>query len=256
MSEAPMRRGGRDARRAERTAFTVRALPTLIRKVPVYEMLDEEGVERLHQASMAVLEDIGIDFRDPEALSLWRAAGAKVAGQRVHLERGLVLDLVGKTPERYTLHARNPERTVEVGGEATIFAPTYGSPFVLDLDDQRRYGTLADLEDFCKLAYLSPAMHMTGGIVCEPVDVPVPRRHLAILKALITHSDKPFMGAVTSAERAEDSLSLARIVFGDDFVARNTVMTSVVNCNSPLVWDATMLDALKVYARAGQEVLV
>ena len=143
-----------------------------------------------------------------------------------------------------------------IGGRNTVFAPTYGSPFVRDLDGERRYGTLEDLQNFVKLTYMTPVLHHSGGVICEPVDVPVPKRHLEIVYAHIKYSDKPFMGMVTAGPRAEDSLRLCRILFGDAFVDDNTVLVSVVNCNSPLVWDGTMLAALKVYARHNQAVLV
>jgi trimethylamine--corrinoid protein Co-methyltransferase len=250
------RRGARAARRRQRLDAPIVMLPTLERRIPLYEVLNEEGVELIHDASMKILEDVGIDFRDPEALDIWRQAGADVRDQRVRIPRELLLDLVAKTPERYTLHGRNPERTVQVGGPYTVFAPTYGSPFVLDFDNQRRYSTLQDLYRFLRLAHLSPALHLSGGIICEPVDIPVPRRHLHVAYGCLRYSDKPFMGATTARERAEDTLALARIAMGEAFVEEHTVMTSVINCNSPLVWDATMLDALKVYARAKQAVLV
>ncbi|NIR58064.1 MAG: trimethylamine methyltransferase family protein [Gammaproteobacteria bacterium] len=255
-SERRARRGARAARRRERMSAPLVMLPTLERKIPLYEVLNEEGVELVHEASMRILEEVGIDFRDDEALAIWREAGADVQGQRVRMDRALLLGLVAQAPEVYTLHGRNPERTVRVGGPYTVFAPTYGSPFVLDFEGERRYSTLEDLYNFLKLAHLSPALHLSGGIVCEPVDLPVSRRHLHVAYGCLRYSDKPFMGATTARERAEDTLAMARMVMGEEFVAKHTVMTSVTNCNSPLVWDATMLDALKVYARANQAVLV
>ena len=250
------RRGGRNARRRERTATPVISFPTLQRNIPVYEVLNEEGVEMIHDASMRILEEVGIDFRDDEAIELWKKAGVKVVDQRVYLDRALVMELVAKTPAEFDLQGRNPERKVRIGGRNTAFVPTYGSPFVLDLEGQRRYSTLADLNDFHKLAYLAPALHLTGGVTCEPVDIPVSRRHLHIAYSALKHSDKPFMGATTARERAEDTVAMAKLVFGDSFVENNTVMASVCNCNSPLVWDATMLDAVKVYARHNQAVLL
>jgi hypothetical protein len=250
------RRGGRRARREQRLAAPLVSLPTLVRDIPVYEVLDEEGLELIHEASMRILEETGIEFRDPEALEIWKAAGAEVAGERVRIDRTLVMSLLATTPEEITLHARNAERTVNIGGRNTVFVPTYGSPYVLDLDGERRYSTLADLEAFHKLAYLAPALHLTGGITCEPVDVAVAKRHLQIAYSALRHSDKPFMGATTARERAEDTVAMAKLVFGADFVEANTVMVSVCNCNSPLVWDATMLDAVKVYARHNQAVLL
>jgi len=257
MSGTSRRRGARAERRRVRGEHAARpALPALERRIPFFQVLGGEGVELVHEASMRLLEELGIEFRDDEALALWRGAGAEVDGTRVRIARELLLDLVAKTPAEFTLHARNPERSVAIGGRHTIFAPTYGSPYVLDLDEERRYGTLADLETFHKLAQVAPALHVSGGVTCEPVDLPVPSRHLHVVASAIRHSDKPFMGATTARERAEDSVAMAKLVFGDDFVEHHAVMVSVCNCNSPLVWDATMIDAVKVYARHHQPVLL
>ena len=250
------RRGGRAARREARTAPRLRWLPVLERAVPVYEILDDERLELIHRASLDILEQVGIDFRDDEAVRLWRDAGAEVERFRVRIPGQLLMDLVGRSPSRFTVHARNPERSTEIGGAKVAFSPTYGSPFVYDFNNERRYGTLADLHQFHQLAYLAPAIHNTGAVVCEPVDIAIPKRHLHITYSALKHSDKPFMGPVTAPERAADAVRMAELVFGADFVDRNTVMISLVNCNSPLVWDETMLGALKVYARANQAVVV
>jgi len=248
-------RRGREQRRKARTATPMVHMPALVRETPLYEILHAEGVELIHLASMRILEEVGIEFRDAEALDLWQRAGADVSGQRVRIDRNLLLELIGGAPECYTLHGRDPECTVPVGGRNTIFAPTYGSPYVLDFENKRRYGTLADLQNFHRLAHLTPSLHVTGAITCEPVDIPVSKRHLHVTYSAVKHSTKPFMGATTAKERAEDTVSMAKIVFGEDYLKDHTVVTSVLNCNSPLVWDATMLDALKVYARANQAVL-
>ncbi len=142
------RRGGRTARRKLRTATPIVSMPTLVRDIPVYEILDEEGVELIHDASMKILEEVGIDFRDEEALAIWKQAGADVEDQRVHIARELLMSLVAKTPDTYTMYARNPEHSIKVGGRNTIFCPTYGSPYVIDLKDERRYSTLEDLTEF------------------------------------------------------------------------------------------------------------
>ena len=256
MSEAVGRRGGRAARRKLRQQSPLVMAPTLVRNIPLYEVLDDSGVEIIHDASMALLEEVGIDFHDDEALDIWRAAGADVRDQRVRIDRGLLMETVALAPGTIAMAARNGARDVLVGGRNIVFAPTYGSPFVLDLENQRRYSTLDDLHDFIKLAAMTPHMHISGGVICEPVDKPVPTRHLDILYGLLKYSDKPFMGATMSRERAEDCVAMAKIAMGDDFVEANTVMTSVLNCNSPLLWDQTMLDALKVYARHNQAVIV
>ncbi|MEE4235652.1 MAG: trimethylamine methyltransferase family protein [Anderseniella sp.] len=249
------RSGGRSGRR-ERRAVAAPSLPTLMRRTPVLNMASEEAVERIHDAACTILEEVGIEFRDDDAIAMWKAAGTKVDGHRVHIGREQLMELVSQIPSEYTMHARNPERTVTVGNDKSIFVPMYGAPYVRDMEGKRRYGSLQDLNNFHKLAYMSPALHSTSSIICEPMEIPVPRRHLHIIQSALTHSDKPFMGIVTAKERAEDTMKMAGIVFGDDFVRDNTVLTSVVNCNSPLVWDQTMLDALRVYAAHNQPCLI
>jgi trimethylamine--corrinoid protein Co-methyltransferase len=204
-----------------------------------------------------VLEEIGIEFRgDPEALEIWKQAGADVKGERVRFPRGLCRQLCQTAPSQFTQQARNPERSVEIGGGNTVFAPVYGPPFVRDLESGRRYATIEDFRNFVKLAYMAPAMHHSGGTVCEPVDIPVNKRHLDMVYSHIRYSDLPFMGSVTAPERAEDTVAMARIVFGEDFVDNNTVLISLINANSPMTFDDTMLGALKVYARANQATIV
>ena len=250
------RRGGRASRREARSAVDFNAWPVLERKVPVYEVLSEDRLEALHRASLRLLQEIGIEFRDDEAVAMWQEAGAEVDGYRVRLPEDLLMELIAKAPSRFTVRARNPERSTEIGGGNVAFAPTYGSPFVYDFEGERRYGTLEDLHNFHKLAYMSPVLHNTGAVICEPVDIAVPKRHLHITYSAIKHSDKPFMGPVTAPERAADAVEMAKLVFGAETVEAGPVMLSLMNCNSPLVWDETMLGAMKVYARANQASVV
>ena len=250
------RRGGRASRREARGAVDVKAWPVLERKVPVYEVLGEDQLERVHQASLTLLREVGIDFRDDEAAAMWQDAGADVKDHRVRIPEGLLMALIAKAPSRFTLRARNPERSTEIGGDKVAFAPTYGSPFVYGFDGERRYGTLEDLNNFHKLAYMSPVLHNTGAVICEPVDISVPKRHLHITMSAIKHSDKPFMGPVTAPERAADAVEMAKILFGPETVEAGPVIISLMNCNSPLVWDETMLGAMKVYARANQASII
>jgi trimethylamine--corrinoid protein Co-methyltransferase len=245
---------GAAARRASRSGGGAGpSMPYITRKIKTYEVLDEEGLELIERNADTVLEEIGIEFReDAEALELWRQAGADVRGERVHFPKGLCRELLKSAPSEFTWHARNPERSVRIGGNATVFAPVYGSPFVRDLEGNRRYATLEDFRNFVKLAYMAPSMHSSGGTVCEPVDIPVNKRHLDMVYSHIKYSDKPFMGSVTAPERAEDSVAMAKLVFGDEFVENNCVMLNLINANSPMVFDETMLGAAKVYARHGQ----
>jgi trimethylamine--corrinoid protein Co-methyltransferase len=251
-------RGGAEARRAQRTRLNVTQLPYIHRKIPLTEILNEEGLQLIERNADIILEKIGLEFRDDEeALRLWKEAGADVKGTRVRFPRGLPRSVIQKSaPKTFTQYARNPERTVEIGGDATVFAPVYGPPFIRNLDEGRRYAAIEDFRNFVKLAYMTPAMHHSGGTVCEPVDLPVNKRHLDMVYSHIRYSDKPFMGSVTHPERAADTVEMARLVFGENFVDRNCVITSLINANSPMVFDGTMLGALKVYARAGQATIV
>ena len=248
-------RRGRDARAARRRTRTRFWLPELERRIPWVDLLSDDQVQVIHDASMDVVEEIGVEFRCDDALALWRDAGAAVDGARVRLDREHLMALVGTAPSSYTMVARDPTHTVTVGNGKTIFTPSYGAPYVLGLDGTRRPGTLEDFKNFTKLNHLSPALHMSGGVVCEPMDVPVPKRHLYMTQNLLAYSSKPFMGAVTSKERAEDSLYMAGIVFGQDVVRDTTVMTCLANGNTPLVWDKTMLDSVRVFAAANQATL-
>ena len=185
-------------------------------------------------------------------MDLWRAAGAEVDGDLVKFPPGLCRSLVQATaPKDFMQHARNSARSVQIGGNSTVFAPNYGSPFVTDLDSGRRYATLEDFENVVKITYQLPHLHHSGGTVVEPVDIPVNKRHLDMVYSHLKYSDKPLMGSVTAPERAFDSVELCRIAFGGDLADR-TVLTSLINASSPLRWDATMLGAAKVYAENNQ----
>ena len=250
--------GGRDAKRAARQQTTAASAPYIERKIPYFEVLNDEALELIEHNADTILEEIGIEFREfPEALALLKEAGADVDGERVRFPRGMCRSIIqASAPSEYTQHARNPERSVIIGGKRTVLVPAYGSPFIRNLDDGRRYATLDDFHNFVKLAYMSPSMHHSGGTVCEPVDVPVNKRHFDMVYAHLKYSDKPFMGSVTAAERAQDSVDMAKIVFGDEFVDQNTVMTSLINANSPMTFDATMLGAATVYARNNQATVI
>lgn len=232
---------------------TISAPAYIKRKIPVYELLDEEGLQRLENHAEWILSEIGLEIRgDPIALDLFRKAGATVDGERLRFDHGHVRSLCSTAPSTYTMHARNPRRNIEFGGDNLILGPAYGSPFVSDLDAGRRYGTVADFKNFIKLTYMTPWLHHQSGTVCEPVDVAVNKRHLDMIYAHLRFSDKPFMGSVTAPERAEDSLAMARIVFGEAFMQDHMVIQGNINVNSPLVYDDTMTGALRAYAAANQ----
>ncbi|MEM7598103.1 MAG: trimethylamine methyltransferase family protein [Pseudomonadota bacterium] len=261
MAEAAARRRGRGgggaARRAERTSVKIETAKYIERNIPNFEILTEEALEIIETNAETVLEEVGVNFIDnPAALERWKAAGADVQGERVHIPRGLARELIKTAPSQFTQCARNPERNVVIGGKSLVLAPVYGPPFVRDMDGGRRYATMEDFEKFVKLGYMSKWLHHSGGTVCEPTDVAVNKRHLDMLKAHMVYSDKPFMGSVTDPSRAQDSVEMCEILFGKDFVQENTVMTSLININSPMTFDDVMMGALEVYAQNNQACIV
>jgi len=262
-SSGSRRPSARDAKRAARAARGAVSAPYIVRKIPRFEVLGEEGLATIEDNADRILEEVGIDFReDPEVLEIWRKAGAHVEGERVRMPRGMCRELIQKNaPREFTQLARNPARDVRIGGDTTVFVPAYGSPFVRNLDEGRRYARIEDFRNFVKLAYMANSLHHSGGTICEPVDLPVNKRHLDMLYSHVKYSDKAFMGSVTAPERAADSVEMAKIAFADRYLdpltgKPNTVLVSLINVNSPMTYDATMLGALKVYAKANQGNLV
>jgi len=257
MTEATARRRGRGgggaARRAERTSVKIETAKYIERNIPNFEVLTEEALDIIEHNAETILEEVGVNFvNNPAALDRWRAVGANVDGERVRIPRGLARKLIATAPAKFTQHARNPERNVEIGGKNLVLAPVYGPPFVRDIDGGRRYATMDDFQKFVKLGYMSKWLHHSGGTVCEPTDVAVNKRHLDMLLAHMTLSDKPFMGSVTEPSRAQDSIEMCEILFGKEFVQENTVMTSLINVNSPLTFDDVMMGAMEVYAANNQ----
>ena len=250
-------RRGRSARQAQRAATPVAQAPYITRNIPYTEVLDEEGLQIIERNADTILAETGIEFRGhPRALQLWKEAGADIDGERVRMPRGLCQQLLKSAPREFTQHARNKDRSVVIGGNNTVFAPVYGPPFVTDMERGRRYGTIEDFRDFVKLAYLEPNIHHSGGTVCEPVDLPVNKRHFDMVYSHMRWSDKAYMGSVTAPERAEDTVKMSEILFGKDFVDQNCVVINLINSNAPLVFDATMLGAAEVYAAANQASII
>ena len=248
------RSGGGAVRRAERTALRIDAPTPLIRRVPPARMLDEAALLAVESGAETVLAEVGVEFLDNSAaLDLWRAAGATIEGTRVRLPRGLARRLCATAPAQFEQIARNPERNVIIGGDHMVLAPVYGPPFVRDVAGGRRYATIEDFRNFVRLGHMTRWLHHSGGTVCEPTDVAVNKRHLDMLHAHMTLTDKPFMGSVTEPSRARDSVEMCEILFAEDGGLRGRcAMTSLINVNSPLTFDATMMGALEVYAAAGQ----
>ncbi|WP_286193795.1 trimethylamine methyltransferase family protein [Tropicibacter sp. R16_0] len=247
----------RTARRRRTQRPTGKIAPQIItgarREIPTYDLISTEGLEKIEARSEQLLQQIGVRFvEDPEALRLFHEAGAEVHGDRVRFPPGLLQKALETAPKTFRQHARNPARTIDLGGKNVVFGPGYGMPFVSDLDGGRRYGTIRDFENLTKLVYMSPWLHHSGGTTCEPTDLPVNKRHLDMVYAHLKWSDKPFMGSVTAPERAEDSIEMARLAFGAEFVDQNCVIMANINMNSPLVFDYAMSGAIRTYAAANQ----
>jgi trimethylamine--corrinoid protein Co-methyltransferase len=236
------------------TAVTKMIQP--VHNLPIYELATEEGLEIIHQTSMEILSEIGIAFYDDESQAILKENGVEVRDDIAYFDPAQVEELVAKAPSTFTQLARNPDNNVVIGGNHLCFAPVYGPPFVHSLDKGRREATLADFQNFVKLAYMSPYIHHSGGTVVEPTDEPVSTRHLDMIYSHIKYSDKAFMGSVTSAENAADSVQMAEILFGADEIREQPALMSLINISSPRRLDDRMLGALKVYAKANQALII
>ena len=230
-------------------------LPALKRSLPLTEPMSPEQIEKIDAASMDILENVGVVFRDDIALEDWRKAGADVRGETVHLDRGLVRELITTIPSRFTIHARNHANDLPFGNDHSIFVPMTGAPYLRDMDDVRRNPTLEDLANFHKLSHMLPAIHSSAHHIVEPYDHPISHRHLRITYSSMKHSDKTFMGMTTSPKNAEDVMEMCAILFGEDYLETHPVCTGNCNGNSPLVWDETMLGAMRAFAKRNQPVL-
>ena len=250
------KRRGR-AKRTERSQKKIEFSKYIERKIPNFEILNLEALEIIENNAELILQEVGVKFVDNNnALKLWKDAGASVEGDLVRIPLGLSRKLCKTAPSSFTQYARNPERSVKIGDNSLVFAPVYGPPFFRDFNGGRRYATLDDFKSFVKLGYMSKWLHHSGGTLCEPTDIPVNKRHLDMLLAHMTLSDKPFMGSVTEPQRAKDSVEMCEILFGKKFVKENAVMTSLININSPLTFDSIMVGSLEVYAKANQASII
>ncbi len=226
-----------------------------VNEMPRYEILSEEAMDVLERGWRRIVSELGVEFMLPEALEYFRAAGQKVEGDKVFLDPDFVLEQVAKAPREFDLQARNTERSLHIGGSHMAFASVYGPPFVRE-GDVRRDATMADFENFVRLSQSFPELDSPGGTIVEPNDRPLDSRHLDMVYALQTLSDKPYMGSVISAENARDTIAMGEILFGGpEALQRSPVSISLINCNSPLRWDDRMLSAMLEYNRANQAVI-
>lgn len=255
------RSGGRKARTAARKLEEKQSAETapayIKRKIPFYDFLDEEALVRIEDHADWLMQEIGIEFRDdPLALDIWREAGVDIDGMRVRLPKGMARELCKTIPSQFTQHARNPHYNVEIGGTNAVFSPVHCAPFVSDIDEGRRYGNIHDLEQMVKIVFKTPSLHHSGGILVEPTDIPVNKRHLDIIYAHMRYSEKAFLGAITTKERAEDSIAMTKILFGEEFMQDNCCLIGNVNANSPLMFDKVASEAIQVYCSNNQGIVV
>ena len=248
-------RRGRGVRKALRETRDIKMLPALKRKLPLTEPMTSDQITRIDSASMDILENVGVHFRDEIALADWKGAGAKVVDEVVYLDRNLVRELITTIPETFTYHARNAANSLPFGKDHGIFIPMTGAPYLRDLEDVRRNPTLEDLANFHKLSHMLPVIHSSAHHIVEPYDHPISQRHLRITYSSMKYSDKTFMGMTTSPKNAEDVIQMCAILFGDDYIDTHPVVTGNCNGNSPLVWDETMLGALRAFCKRNQPIL-
>jgi trimethylamine--corrinoid protein Co-methyltransferase len=222
-----------------------------------YELLTQAQIVQVHETSLQILSQIGMDFGYPPALEVLKKGGAKVDGERVFFSSRLIEEQIRKAPSEFTLYARNPEHNVIIGGNNMGFAPGYGAPFVTDLEHGRRKGTLKDYENFVKLTGASSSQNVCSGMVIEPNDVPHEIRHAQMIYTTLKYSDKCFMGSAMGEKGAGDSLQMASILFGSQAqLAEKPRMISILGSLTPLKYDDRMLGAIMGYARAGQPLVI
>ncbi len=225
-------------------------------RMPRYEILSADALEQLDAGWRRIVTEIGVEFMSDRALELFRAAGQRVEENTVFLDPEFVLEQVAKAPREFDVRARNPERSIHIGGDSMAFGAVYGPPFVRD-GDVRRDGTMEDYRNFARLSQSFSVLDSAGGVVCEPNDAPLDSRHLDMTLALMTLTDKVFMGNVVSGPNARDVIAMSEILFGGREAIEDTpVSISLINCNSPLRWDDRMLDALFEYCAAAQPVVL
>ncbi|MAT98209.1 MAG: trimethylamine methyltransferase [Anaerolineaceae bacterium] len=248
--------GRRDRQQTDPEATAVAKISQPVNNLPTYELVNEEGLEKIHNASLEILSDVGIDFYDDEAHAILKQHGVRLEGDTAFFDREMIGEYVAKAPGQFTQLARNPDNNVTIGGNHVCFAPVYGPPFVVDVDRGRRDATLEDFRNFVKLTFQTPYLHHSGGTIVEPTDEPTHTRHLDMVYSHIKYSNKPFMGSVTSAENATDSVKMAEILFGAEEIRQQSALLSLINISSPRRLDDRMLGALKVYAKARQALII
>jgi trimethylamine--corrinoid protein Co-methyltransferase len=215
--------------------------------------LNKASLDTIHTYSLELLRDIGIRFPSENALAIFKKHGFRVDGSMVHFEEKDIQRALETVPALFTIEARNPFRNMRIGETNYVMAPGYGPPFIIESSGEKRDATLADVETFCKLIQTSKHMDFNSAIVVQPNDVPTETSHLDLLLATLTLTDKPIMGSSVSETAARDSLKLAEMIWGN---LDKPVMLSLIDSLPPLQYATEMVEALLVFAAAGQPVII
>ncbi len=252
-------RAGRERKRSAGPAIAQQPRRNVRNPYPPLAILSEDHVEAIHQGSLAVLRDTGMNFLLPEAVDIVRREGAKVDddGVRVRFDPDMVMEKIRTAPKTFTLHARNPGNNVRIGGDSCVFATVGSTPNVSDIDRGRVSGNFADYNNLLRLTQSLNAAQIVGGYPVEPVDLNPRTRHLEAVSAATRLTDKAVYCYSLGRERVEDAIEIARIARGvdHDTLKQEPSIHTVVNANSPLVYDAPMLEGAMIMARLGQPVI-
>ena len=256
---APPRRRER-SRAARSTGPSLAPLPRLENSWPPLEILTAEQVERILSAAFRVLEEAGLEVRSAAARAVYAKAGAIIdeSTMMVRLGRDLIEAQLAHAPQRFVLHARNPDRHLAIGDNVVNFGPVTGAPNIRDSEGGRRFGDLEGFRNILRLTHALGVLHWQGGIVVEPVDVAVATRHLLTYQAHIECADTVWAARGIGGVQAEDALAMSAIEHGcsiEDLARRPTLMT-VTNVNSPRRVDEEILDNIMVMASHGQCVVI
>ncbi|MBE9524616.1 MAG: trimethylamine methyltransferase family protein, partial [Chloroflexi bacterium] len=218
------------------------------------EFLSLADIQAIHDTSMELLNTVGIKFPQDEALHIFQEHGFKVDGETVYMTEEQVMAAISSTPAGFTIHARNPQRDIQIGGGRPVFAPGYGAPFLVDFETGKRVPTLEDYHNLAKLAHALPHQDMSGHLMVEPQDIPSETANIQMLHANMIHSDKPFIGSTEGTAGANHTLEMIKILFGEQDGEARTC--GLINSLSPLGFGSDMIEALIAYARAHQPVIV
>ena len=220
-------------------------------------LLSDRDLNKLHNASMQILRDVGIAFHEPEAIDIFTGHGVKTDGNIVYIQEHHIEKALESTPSTFKMHARNPGRSLAFGSDNLVFCPGYGASFMLDDDGEIRRPVMEDYENFCKLVQTSKTIDMNGCLMVDPVDRPAQTAHLDMVLANIVLCDKPFLGSSVSRQAARDSIEMAGMVWGgNQSIQDKPVMMAIISSLSPLQYSLEMAGALIEYARRGQANMV